>query len=196
MQPPASSLPSGGGVSIIACMSGRFEYDEIVFRGKVAEAHRVGVRMPDGRVVERDLIRYAGAAVVLPVLDDGSIVLIRNYRFAVDETLYELPAGILEPGEDPAGCAARELAEETGYTAGRIEKLGQFFTGPGTSDEIMHAFLATELTAGRQDLEAYEQIEAEAVAGPEVRAMLADGRIHDAKTIATLGLYWVRAAGR
>jgi len=170
---------------------------ELVFDGKVAKAHRVRVRLPDGAVVERDWIHYRGAAVVVPVLDDGAIVLIRNYRFAVDETLYELPAGMMDrPDEDPAQCALRELAEETGYAAGRIEELGRFFTGPGTCDEIMHAFVATDLTPGEQDLETYERIEVEVVAGSEVRAMVLDGRIHDAKTIAALGLYWLRDISR
>jgi len=170
----------------------RFEYDEIVFKGRVAEVHKVGVRMPDGRVVQRDWIRYNGAAVILPILDDGSIVLIRNYRFAVEETLYELPAGMLEAGENPAVGAARELTEETGYSAGRLEKLGQYYTGPGSCNELMHAFVATNLSAGPQKLEAYEQIEAVAVSDADVRAMVADGRIHDAKTIATLGLWWLK----
>ncbi|MCK4601974.1 MAG: NUDIX hydrolase, partial [Phycisphaerae bacterium] len=121
-------------------MNERFEYDELVFQGKIAEVHKIGLRMGDGQVVQRDFIHYNGAAVVLPVLGDGSIVLIRNYRFAVDEHLYELPAGMLEASEAPTACAARELAEETGYTAGKIEKLGQFYTGPGTTDENMHSF--------------------------------------------------------
>jgi ADP-ribose pyrophosphatase len=169
-----------------------FEYDELVFDGRVAKVHRVGLRMPDGCLVQRDLIRYPGAAVILPVLQDGSIVLIRNYRFAVNETLHELPAGMLEPDEPPEVCAARELTEETGYTAGAIEKLGRFFTGPGTCDEVMHAFLATELTDGPQDLEAYERIEVDVRPDAEVREMMADGRIHDAKTLVALGLYWLR----
>ncbi len=176
----------------MACMQDRFDSCELLFDGKVAKGYRVGVRMPDGRVVQRDLIHYEGAAVVLPVRDDGRIVLIRNYRFAVDEQLWELPAGMLEPGEDPAECAARELAEETGYTAGRIEKLGAFFTGPGTTDELMHAYLATGLTDGRQNLETYEQISVEVRSEDQVRRMVAGGEIHDGKTIATLGLYWLR----
>jgi len=174
-------------------MDERFVYKELVYDGKVAKAHRVRVRMPDGQIVERDWIHYNGAALVLPILDDGSIVLIRNYRFAVGETLYELPAGMMDhEGESPEQCALRELAEETGYTAGRIEPLGAFYTGPGTCDERMYAFVARELAPGRQRLEAYERIETEVVPEPEVRAMVADGRIHDAKTIAALGLYWLR----
>ena len=176
---------------IIPRMYDRFQQCELVFDGKVAKGYRVSLKMDDGRIVERDFFKYPGAAVILPVLDDGSIVLIRNYRFAVDEHLYELPAGMLEPGEDPSDCAARELTEETGYAAGRIEKLTEFYSGPGTTDEKMCVYLATELTPGRQDLEVYERIAVEVRSDDEVRRMVADGTIHDAKTIATLGVYWL-----
>ena len=169
----------------------RFEYQQLIFDGRIAKGYTVGLRMPDGSVVRRDYIHYDGAAVVLPVLDDGRLVMIRNYRFAVDEHLYELPAGMLEEGEDPLDCASRELTEETGYTAGRIEKLGQFFTGPGTTDELMHAYLATGLADGRQNLEEHEQITVEILTEEQVREMIASGAIHDGKTIATLALYWL-----
>lgn len=172
-------------------MNERFEYQKLVFDGKIAKVYDVGLKMSDGKVVPRDYIHYSGAAVVLPVLDDGSIVLIRNYRFAVDEHLWELPAGILEADEDPAFCASRELTEETGYTAETVEPLGKFFPGPGTNDERMFAFLATGLTAGEQDLETYEEITVETMPADEVRRMVIDGRIHDGKTIATLALYWL-----
>jgi len=171
-------------------MDPKIEHDEIIYSGRVAEVHKIGLRMPDGKVVPRDLIRFSGAAVVLPILDDGSIVLIKNYRFAVGEWLYELPAGMLEKDEDPQLCAARELTEETGYVAGKIKKLGQFFSAPGATDEMMHSFLATGLRQGRQELEIYEQIEVEIFPEPQVRRMVTDGTIHDAKTIATLALYW------
>lgn len=176
---------------IILRMYDRFQECDLVFDGKVAKAYRVMVKMDDGRLVRRDFFKYPGAAVILPVLDDGSIVLIRNYRFAVDEHLYELPAGMLEPGEEPEACAGRELTEETGYEAGRIEKLTEFYTGPGTTDEMMWAYLATELTPGRQNLEVYERISVEVRSDAEVRGMVADGTIHDAKTIAALGVYWL-----
>ncbi|HUT56314.1 MAG TPA: NUDIX hydrolase [Phycisphaerae bacterium] len=170
----------------------RFEFDKLIHKGRVAELHSVGVRMPDGTVVQRDYVHYGGAAVVLPILEDGSVVMIRNYRFAVEEHLLELPAGMMDGDEEPRAAAARELAEETGYTAGRIEPLGEFYTGPGTTDERMYAFLATELTKGRQNLEQHEQIQVEVHAADEVRRMVADGAIHDGKTIAALGLYWLR----
>lgn len=175
-----------------ARMDKRFEYQELVFDGRVAKGYKVGLKMDDGRVVPRDYFSYGGAAVILPVLDDGSIVMIRNERFAVNEKLLELPAGMLEKGEDPAEGAGRELIEETGYTAGRIEKLGTFFTGPGTTDENMHAYLATGLTRGEQNLEIYERITVEIYSEPRVRQMIADGTLHDGKSIAALALYWLR----
>ena len=173
-------------------MDERFEYDELVFDGLIAKVHKVGLRMADGHVAQRDFIHYPGAAVVLPILDDGSIVLIRNRRFAVDEELYELPAGILEDAEAPQLCAARELTEETGYTAGRMVALGGFYSTPGTSDEYLHAFLALDLTDGKQALEGYEQITVEVFCEDEVRRMVSDGRIKDAKSIAALALYWLK----
>ena len=169
----------------------KFERSELVFDGVVAKGYKVGVKMDDGNIVQRDWFHYFGAAVILPVLDDGSIVMIRNYRFAVDEHLLELPAGMLEDGESHELCAARELTEETGYTAGRVESLCDFYSGPGTSDEVMHSFLATDLTEGSQNLEKYERITVEVFSEAEVRRMLRDGTIHDAKTIVTLSLYWL-----
>ena len=170
----------------------RIVSDNLVYRGRVLELHTVGVRMEDGKVMQRELVHYNGAAVILPVLDDGRIVLIRNYRFSVNEYLYELPAGMLEVGEDPLECARRELIEETGYRAGKLEKLSSFASSPGVSDEIMHAFLATELTDGTQELEAHEDIHVEVFAPQEVRRMLSDQTIRDGKTIAILCLYWLR----
>jgi ADP-ribose pyrophosphatase len=98
---------------------------------------------------------------------------------------------MLEPGETPRDCAARELTEETGYTAGRLEKLTEFYSGPGTTDEKMLVYLAAELTPGAQALEGYETITVETHSDAEVRRMVSDGTIHDAKTIAALGVYWL-----
>ena len=172
-------------------MNERFVYSKLVFDGIIAKGYQVGVRMDDGKVVRRDYLYYGGAAVILPVRDDGSIVMIRNYRFAVDEHLLELPAGILAEGEPPEVCAARELTEETGYKARNVAKLGQFYTGPGTSNQVLHSFLATGLTQGTQDLEEYERITVESFPQDQVRRMIAGGEIHDAKTITTLSLYWL-----
>ncbi|RPI62306.1 MAG: NUDIX hydrolase [Planctomycetaceae bacterium] len=172
-------------------MDNRFAYKNLVYDGAVSKVYRVGLKMDDGKVIPRDLIHYNGAAVILPVLADGSIVLIRNQRFVAGGWLYELPAGMLEEGENPDLCAGRELAEETGYTAGSIRKLVAFFASPGNSDELIHAYLATDLRQGEQDLEVYERIKVETFSDSDVRKMVLDGTIHDAKTIAALGLYWL-----
>jgi ADP-ribose pyrophosphatase len=143
---------------------------------------------PDGGLHARETILHPGAVTIIPVLADDHIVLIRNFRPAVGRTLIELPAGTLEPGEDPLLAAGRELEEETGYRAGKIEPLCQFFMSPGILRERMHLFVATELASGPTRLDAGEEIEPLAVNWAEALAMAGDGRIEDAKTL--VGLLW------
>ena len=145
---------------------------------------------PDGSEMIRDVVEHPGAAVILPLLDDGRVVLIRNLRRTVGKTLWELPAGTLEPDEAPEVCAAREVEEETGYRAGTIAPLVEFFASPGVLNERMHGFLATDLVQTEQALDEGEQIEAFAIPQWQVRDMLKDGHIEDGKTIALL-LYWM-----
>jgi ADP-ribose pyrophosphatase len=140
----------------------------------------------DGSSRKRQIVRHPGAVVILPLLDDGRICLIRNYRIAVGQTLIELPAGTLEPGEPPIVTAGRELIEETGYRAARIEQLQEFFLSPGILDERMHLFVATGLTAGETALEAGEEIENLLVDWPTALGMITKGEIQDAKTIVGL----------
>ncbi|MEP0848465.1 MAG: NUDIX hydrolase [Phycisphaerae bacterium] len=165
--------------------------ESVVFESRKYRIVRREIPGRDGCTHAFDLIRHAGAVVVLPLLSDGLVVLIQVQRPAVDCELLELPAGTLEPGEDPLSCARRELAEETGYKAGRIEPLCSFFTTPGMTNERMHAFVATELTAGPQALEGDERITVACVPYDEALAAVRDGRIVDGKTIATL-LYFDR----
>ena len=176
-----------------------FASDQTVFTGRIVSVHKVQLRTDNGELIDRELIHYPGAAVVLPVLPDGSIVFIRQYRFAINKTIYELPAGTLDHGEDPAVCAARELTEETGYTATSIRPLGGCYTAPGTSDEYIFCYLASDLSAGSQALEQHEEIDVEIVEDAQARRMVLDGTICDAKTVAALALYWlgqgVRAEG-
>jgi ADP-ribose pyrophosphatase len=146
----------------------------------------------DGGTLERDVVVHSGAVVLLPILDDGRIVLIRNHRFAIDETLWELPAGTLEPPEPAIDCAARELREETGYAADSLEPLGRFYSAPGFCTELLHAFVATGLTAVGQDLEPTEHIAVHPVSREELDRLLGEGAIVDAKTLATLFL-WQRS---
>ncbi len=144
-----------------------------------------------GRRVQREVVRHPGAALVVPLLDHDRLVLVRNFRVAVGAPLWELPAGTLEAGEPPAAAAARELEEETGYRARRLEPLGEFYTSPGFCDELMRVFVAADLEPVAQRLEAGEEIEVGRVAVREALAMVDDGRIRDAKSIAGL-LLWAR----
>ncbi len=147
------------------------------------------VPLPDGGVCEREVVVHPGAAVVLPILEDGSIVMIRNTRFSVGRTLLELPAGTLEPGEPPISCAARELEEETGYRAEQIEPLCEFYTSPGICNERMYAFTARGLTRVGQRLEKTEKIHVHIVPEDNIRQMLVERSIEDGKTIAVVGIY-------
>lgn len=144
---------------------------------------------PSGKQKTREIVRHPGACVIVPLLDDGRVCLIRNYRIAVNQTLIELPAGTLEPPEPPLETARRELIEETGYRPAKIEPLHAFFLSPGILDERMHLFLATGLTAGDTAREEGEEIENLLVPWQQAIDMIFDGTIQDAKTI--VGLLWL-----
>jgi ADP-ribose pyrophosphatase len=159
-----------------------------VYSGTRFHVDRMTRREGD-RVWERDAIRHPGAVTILPLLDRDHLCLIENYRPTVEQTLLELPAGTLEAGEDPRSCAERELREETGYRAAKLEAMGSFFLSPGILDENMHLFVASELTADLPQREANEQIENRITSWEEALAMIRDGRIHDAKTIVALLRY-------
>ncbi len=140
----------------------------------------------DGQPHTREIVHHPGSVAILPILDDGRICLIRNYRVAVGKTLIEVPAGTLEPGEDPAETAHRELIEETGYRARSIEKLREFSMSPGILNERMHLYLALGLAEGPTAREAGERIENLVVAWEEALRMADDGTIEDAKTLVAL----------
>jgi ADP-ribose pyrophosphatase len=141
-----------------------------------------------GATRTRDIVRHPGAVVIVPLLDDGRACLIRQFRLSVNQTLIELPAGTLEPPEPPLACAQRELVEETGFRAARIEQVHAFFLSPGILDEKMHLFLATGLTPGDPNREAGEEIDNLLVPLDEAVKMIFRGEIQDAKSI--VGLLW------
>jgi len=161
--------------------------EQVLLRCSRFSIHALEINDREGQVRTREVIRHPGAVVLLPVLDDGRVVMIENHRHSVGQTLLELPAGTIELDEPPESTAGRELIEETGYRAGRLEKLHEFFSCPGICDELMHLYLATELTAGQPDREATEQIENRIVSREEIAMLIAHGEIRDAKTL--VGLY-------
>jgi ADP-ribose pyrophosphatase len=130
-----------------------------VARGAQFELITEPVELPNGRTVELDVLRHPGAAAVVPFLDEDHVLLIRQYRYAAGGDLLEIPAGKLDPGEAPEICAARELEEETGRRAGRLERLGAIWTSPGFCDEVIHLYAAYDLERTRQHLEPDEVIE-------------------------------------
>ena len=170
---------------------GRLPNDRLIYKGSRIDLVLRPLPTRSGQISEREVAVHPGAVIILPILDDGRIVLNRNRRHTVSQELLELPAGTLEPPEDPAVCAARELTEETGYTAKKIEPFGWFYTSPGILTEKMYAFIATGLTVGQQDLEDNEQILPYPVGRAEVLNLIAQNIVVDAKTIATLLKYFV-----
>lgn len=165
------------------------EPPEILLRTRLFSVLRKRIPTRHGATAVRETIEHPGAVAILPLLDDGRVCLIHNRRAAVDETLIELPAGTLEPGEQPAETARRELIEETGYRCGSLEKLHEFYMSPGILSERMFLFLATDLVADERDLEPGEEIENLIVSWSEALAMADDGRIQDAKTLVGLFCY-------
>ena len=148
---------------------------DVLLSGKVFQVvHRVQIDA-DGNTHSRQIIHHPGAVVLLPLLDDGRVVLIRNYRIAANQRLVS-PAGTLDPGEEPLQAAGRELAEETGYHARRLELLSTIYSSPGILDERMHLFLATGLTAGPTDLQGGEDIQPLVVAWPKAWRRSAKGK--------------------
>ena len=158
----------------------------LLFDGRRFQVEGTVQVTPDGTEHPREVVRAPDAVTILPLLDDGRVCFVQNYRVAVDETLIELPAGLIDPGEDPAETARRELAEETGYRAGRVERLATFFMSPGLLDEKMYLYLATSLEPGPMAPEPGEDIEPLLTTWEEAMAMARDGRIHDAKTLVGL----------
>lgn len=163
---------------------------ELLLETPLFKVARLSFEAADGGEIIRNVIEHPGAAVILPLLDDGRVVLIRNVRHTVGKVLWELPAGTLEEGEAPDACAAREVEEETGYRAGSLAPLTEFFASPGILNERMYGFLATDLVQTSQSLDDDEEIEVFPIPQWQVRDMLKDGHIEDAKTI-TLLLYWM-----
>ena len=163
------------------------ENETLLVEGSRFNVYRQQLSGRDGKTYQREVVRHPGAVVLLPVLSGDQVVMIKNFRHTIGETLLELPAGTREPGEPPEVTAERELIEETGYRAGSLQMVREFYSAPGICDELMLLYLATDLTAGAHQREATEQIENEIVSRSQIEKSIADGNIRDAKTL--VGLY-------
>lgn len=158
-----------------------------LFEGLVVKIEQMEVRVGEKGWHVFQVVRHPGGVGVLPLHDDGTVTLIRQLRPAVGRRLLEIPAGRLDPGEDPAECGRRELTEETGLVAGSIRPLGFFYPSPGVFDEMLHLYLGTDLSQGAPHPEHYEEIETVRIPLAEALRMAADGEeILDAKTIVAL----------
>jgi ADP-ribose pyrophosphatase len=168
---------------------------EIHYRGKKIQVALETTMAADGQPVQRDIIIHPGAVAILPLVASDRVCLLRNRRPNVGDTLIEIPAGTLEPDESPDQAAPRELAEETGYQAGRWRKLAEFFPSPGVMSERTHLFVAEDLVPGAMHLERDEELEPFVIPLSQAVAWALDGTIKDAKTLVAL-LLWERIRER
>ncbi len=169
--------------------------EETIYRGKLLTIRKDQVRLENGRETVREVVVHPGAVAIVPLLPDGRVILVRQYRYAAGRALLEIPAGTLDrPGESPGAAAARELGEETGYTATDYRELAAFFTAPGFCTEKITVYLATGLTPGGQDQMDDENITLEIVPLTDTPALIVGGDIADAKTISGLLLAMREAA--
>ncbi len=158
----------------------------VIYRGSRIELALEPYRRADGTDAERELVIHPGAVALVPMVDKHHVCLVENERYAAGKTLLEVPAGTIDPGEPPELTAERELIEETGYRAGRISRIREWFVSPGFLTEKMYLFLCENLTPGPQELEPDERLRPVVIPWDDAVAMAADGRIEDAKSIAAL----------
>lgn len=160
-------------------------HSEEIFSGKVISLHVQDVELPNGKQSKREIIKHPGAVAVLAITDDKKVVMVEQYRKALERTIVEIPAGKLEKGEEPALCARRELEEETGYACESLEWLTSFYTSPGFADEIVHVYVATGLTK-KEDAAALDEdefVNLEELTLEEAVQYIKEQKIYDAKTI-------------
>lgn len=166
-----------------------------IFKGRIIDLSVETVTLPNGATAELEIITHPGAAAVVPMKDETTVVMIRQYRHAVGGFIYEIPAGKLHPGEDPRECAVREVEEEIGYKVGNLGPLLSFFTTPGFTNEVIHIFLGKDLQPGTQDLGADEVLEVLEMPIDKAIALIKEGTIRDGKTIIGLQMAYLQLKG-
>lgn len=160
-----------------------------IYKGPRFDVRQLEVKGSSGKLIQRDMVYHPGAVTILPILDKMHAVMIKNERFAVGQTLLELPAGTLEPREPPLETARRELIEETGYQCKQLDFLAKFYTTPGFCNEMMFSYVARELTFVGQHLEDSEKITTVVMSWDEIKKSIHNGEILDGKTLTTLLFY-------
>ena len=161
---------------------------EIVYPGRAFTIRRDHLRTPDGRTIKFDIVEHHGSVVLIPIDGQGNLLFVRQYRHAAGKDLLELPAGTLDEGEAPEACARREVREETGMAASRLELVGGFYLAPGYSTEYMYVFLATDLRHDPLQADADEFLNSEAIPMAQALHMVENGQVPDAKSLAALML--------
>lgn len=161
---------------------------ETLWHGRVFDLEREEILLPTGRKAVAEVIRHPGSASIVPLLDDGRVVLIHQFRPSLRQVIWEVPSGTMRPGEAPLECAKRELVEECGYRGHRFEKIGEILPAPGYCDERIHLFLATDLTACPQHLDEDECLTIHPLPFDQALGMIRSGEIQDAMTIIGLHL--------
>ena len=126
---------------------------EMIYEGKIVKLEKQKVELPNGRISSREIVRHGEAVAILPIDQDGNLLLVEQFRKPIDKVILEIPAGLVEPGEEPAQAAARELEEECGVVAGKLEFVVKYYTTPGFSDEMIHLFRATDLKPSQQNMD-------------------------------------------
>ncbi len=159
---------------------------ETAYQGDLVRVRLNTVSLPNGREITQEIVDHPSSVCIVPVDSEGNVLLVRQFRKAVESFLLEAPAGKMEPGEDPETTALRELQEEIGHTAGALESLGSFYVAPGWCTQMMHAYLAQELSPARLTADEDEFIEVVRVSLGKIPALIADGTIRDAKSVASL----------
>ena len=162
-----------------------------IYQGSVITLNIDTVQLPNGHTIDLEIIRHPGASAVVPLKEDGTVVLIRQFRHAANGFIYEIPAGKLHPQEDPLDCAARELEEEIGYKAGHFRLLSSIFTAPGFADEVIHIYVATGLVSGTQNLDQDEVLNVVEMPLEQAISKIRDGTIRDGKTIVGLQAVYI-----
>lgn len=158
-------------------------HSDIRFTGRVFQVEEMLVRLSDGTSANREIVRHNGGAAVIAIDSENRVVLVRQYRKAAEQIMLEIPAGKLEPDEDPAACALRELREETGYRSGPLEPLMTMYPTPGYCSEQLHLFYTDQIVTGRAAPDEGELLEPVLLPLTECREAIRDGRIRDAKTV-------------